>query len=314
MDSFAYLVATAFGLGQPVDELDPVARGEQGRVWRLDTAEQSYAVKESFEPQTEAEAEADVSFQESILSEADVALPHPIRTAAGTVLAMAGQRQVRVYEWIDLLPPDRGMDPILVGATVAMIHRVRHQPARPLHPWYTDAVGSSTWQDLSWRLTASRAPFADHFAESVPLLVALEGVLQAPRHLQNCHRDLFADNVLPMAQGGLCVIDWENCGLEDPSHELAVVIFDFTAGDLERARTLHEAYLDAGGPGHLNDRGDFPMLIAQFGHFNESAAREWLDPASSKEDLDHAVGRFDEIFAYPLTMDLIDEILDRVAS
>ena len=92
------------------------------------------------------------------------------------------------------------------------------------------------------------------------------------------------------------------------------MVFDFTIGDLGRARTVHDAYIDAGGPGRLKGRGDFSMLIAQFGHFHESAALEWLDPASSNDDLDHAIGRFDELFSYPLTMGLIDEILDRVAS
>lgn len=314
MESFAHRVAAEFGLDEPIDDLDPVARGEQGQVWRLDTAESSFAVKESFEPQIEAEAQLDVLFQEAVLTETRVSLPHPVRSTSGSVLAVAAGRQVRVYQWVDLLAPDRTFDPTSVGETVAGIHRVHHEPARPVHPWYTDPVGALTWQDLSRRISASTAPFADEFAEVIPELVALEDLLVAPERLQNCHRDLFADNVLPMAQGGVCVIDWENCGLEDPTHELAVVIFDFTVGAAERSRDLYDAYLDAGGPGRLSGRGDFSMLIAQFGHFYESAAQEWLDPASSEDDRDHAVGRFEELFASPLTVECIDEILDAVAS
>lgn len=312
MDDFADQVAAAFGLGE-ASEIEPVARGEQGQVWRLDTEFGSYAVKESFEPQIEADAAADVSYQEAMLAGSNVSMPHPIRTSSGSVLAVAGGRQVRVYEWIDLLPPDNGFDPIVVGETIAAIHRVRHEPARPVHPWYTAPVGASTWHDLSRSVTASRAPFADAFAAETPTLIALEGLLEPPGNLQNCHRDLFADNILPRAQGGVCVIDWENCGLEDPSHELGVVIFDFTVGDPGRSQQLHDAYADAGGPGRLTSRGAFSMLIAQFGHFHESAANEWLDPQSSLEDRDHAIGRFDELFSTPLTIDRIDEFLDTVA-
>jgi len=313
MEHLAALVAEGFGLGAPIDDMSPVARGEQGQVWRLDTDDGSYAVKESFEPPSEADAAADVAFQEAVLGSSKVSMPRPIRTTSGSVLATVAGRQVRAYEWIDLLPTDYGFDPAVIGETVAAIHRVKHEPARPVHSWYTDPVGASTWQDLSRRVTASGAPFAEGFASDVLTLISLEALL-VPRHnLQNCHRDLFADNILPMAQGGICVIDWENCGLEDPSQELGVVMFDFTVGNPERSRELNNAYVDAGGPGRLTGRGSFSMLIAQFGHFYESAAKDWLDPKSSPNDRDHAIGRFNELFSNPLTLDRIDKFLDAVS-
>jgi Ser/Thr protein kinase RdoA (MazF antagonist) len=313
MSDLAEQVAAAFGLGEATGGLAPAAHGEQGQVWRLDTVLGSFAVKESFATQSEDEAAADVAFQEAVLGSSKVSMPRPIRTTSGSVLATVAGRQVRAYEWVDLLPTDYGFDPVVIGETIAAIHRVNHEPARPVHPWYTDPVGASTWRDLSRRLTASGAPFADGFAADVPTLIALEALL-GPRHnVQNCHRDLFADNILPMAQGGICVIDWENCGLEDPSQELGVVMFDFTVGNPERSRQLNDAYVDAGGPGRLTGRGSFAMLIAQFGHFYESAAEEWLDPQSSSNDKDHAIGRFNELFGNPLTLDRIDEFLDAVS-
>ena len=314
MDQMAELVAAGFGLSAPLGELSPVARGEQGQVWRLDTGQGSYAVKESFELSSEIEAAADVSFQDAVLASSQVSMPRPIRTTSGAVLATIAGRQVRAYEWFDLLPTDYEFDAAAIGGTIAAIHQVQHEPARPLHPWYTDPVGKSTWHDLSRRLIGARAPFADGFAAEVPMLVALEALIEPRQNLQNCHRDLFADNILPMVQGGICVIDWENCGLEEPGQELGVVLFDFTVGTPERSRRLHEAYVDAGGPGRLIGRGAFSMLIAQFGHFFESAAKEWLDPSSSQEDREHARGRFDELFAKPLTLDRIDGILDAVSS
>ena len=313
MDHLADLVAAGFGLSAPLRDLSPVARGEQGQVWRLDTEHGSYAVKESFKPSLEIEAAADVAFQEAVLASSNVSMPRPIRTTSGSVLATVAGRQVRAYEWFDLLPTDYNFDAAVVGETIAAIHRVQHEPARPVHPWYTDPVGASTWHDLSRRVMASGAPFAEGFAAEVPTLVALEGLLEPRQNQQNCHRDLFADNILPMAQGGICVIDWENCGLEEPGQELGVVLFDFTVGNPARSRRLHDAYVDAGGPGRLTGRGAFSMLIAQFGHFFESAAQEWLDPESFEEDRQHAISRFDELFATPLRLDHIDELLDAVS-
>ena len=109
-------------------------------------------------------------------------------------------------------------------------------------------------------------------------LVALEGLMEEPGELQTCHRDLWADNVLRTTAGGLCVIDWENCGLADPSQELALVLFEFGLGDPRRARALYRAYLEAGGPGRIDRRGNFSMLIAQLGHIGEDACTRWLDP------------------------------------
>ena len=294
-------------------DLAPVARGEQGTVWRLDTDLGSYAIKEPFEPQTEADASADVAYQEAVLASSKVPMPSPMWTSSGSVLATVEGRQLRAYEWVDLLPSDADSDPALVGRTVAAIHQVRHQPARPLHPWYVDPVGASVWREISRRISADNAPFADAFEAEVPVLIELEGLIEQPRSLQNCHRDLFADNILPMAHGGICVIDWENCGLEDPSHELCVVMFDFTAGNRGRPSQLYDAYVDAGGPGRVSGRGDFSMLIAQFGHFHESAAKEWLHPTSSEDERAHAMGRFEELFRAHLTVELIDELLDAVA-
>ncbi|MEX1124621.1 MAG: cysteine desulfurase-like protein, partial [Acidimicrobiia bacterium] len=108
--------------------------------------------------------------------------------------------------------------------------------------------------------------------------------------------------------------DWENCGLEDPSHELAMPVFDFGYRDKARGAALVGAYREAGGPGRLRSRADFSMVIAQFSHFVEAAAVEWLDPASIEADRAHAIARFEMHLERPLTIAVIDEILDSLAS
>lgn len=174
-----------------------------------------------------------------MLAQSKVQMPRPVRTTSGSVLAEVAGRRVRVYTWVDLLPVNIDHDPVMVGETVAAIHRVRHDRPRPVHPWYTNPVGAIRWTELNRDLQAVGAPFAAAFAAEIPMLIKLESLIEAPRNLQSCHRDLFADNILPTPDGGACVIDWENCGLEDPSHELAVVLYDFCfASESRSARSM----------------------------------------------------------------------------
>ena len=109
-------LARCFGLGRAARLSDgPVARGKQGVVWRLDTADGSWAVKVPFGQSSEDEARAAARFQEAACA-AGVPAPRVRRTTGGRVFATLGGRQVRVYEWVDLRAPDPGLDPERVGA------------------------------------------------------------------------------------------------------------------------------------------------------------------------------------------------------
>lgn len=307
-------VAAAYGLGRPTGELVLSARGEQGRVWRLDTDRGSFAVKDLIERQLPADVALDVAFQDAVLSTGSVAMPRPIRTLAGEVLVDIAGHQLRVYEWVGLLPVDRGLDAGLVGATLAAVHRVRYWPARRLSGWYSDPVGVDRWRELLEAADAVHAPFVESFRAEIPHLVGLEALIERPRNVQNCHRDLWADNLLPGAHGGVCVIDWENCGLEDPAHEIPMVLFDFGSGDEKRTGELYSAYVEAGGPGRLRGRGCFTMVIAQFGHFWEQEVSRYVAAEASADVRDHSIGRIDEALRTPLRIEHIDAVLDWVAA
>jgi hypothetical protein len=109
------------------------------------------------------------------------------------------------------------------------------------------------------------------------------------------------------------VIDWENGGLADPSQELALVLFEFAGEDDERARTLCAAYVDAGGPGRIRDRGTFSMVIAQLGHIGEWALERWLE-ASHEPERERLSALVNEVLTRPLTMAGIDRLLGAVAT
>ena len=118
-------LARRFALGGAARLSDgPVARGKQGVVWRLETADGRWAVKVPFDRSSEDEVRPPTEFQEAARA-AGVPTPQVRRTTDGLVFADMGDSQVRVYEWVDLLAPDIRLDPALVGAAVAAIHQVR---------------------------------------------------------------------------------------------------------------------------------------------------------------------------------------------
>jgi aminoglycoside phosphotransferase (APT) family kinase protein len=307
----AAVIAARYNLGAEPALTGPVARGEVGQVWRLTTSEGTWAVKEPFEAPPTDEADDDAAFQD-VLHGAGVPMPAVVRTVDEEVIADLGSALVRVYEWVDLAARDPWLDPAEVGRLVASIHRVRYVGQNPVDQWYTDPVGADTWDDLVHRLTAAGADFADRLADRRDELVTLEAMLEGPATVQTCHRDLFADNVLRIPTGSLCVIDWENSGLADPGQELCLVLFEYSCGQANRARELYDAYLDSGGPGRVDRPEDFSMIIAQLGHIGEISCRRWLDP-TLEADKAHNARRVDEFLSQPITRQMIDELLDAIA-
>jgi aminoglycoside phosphotransferase (APT) family kinase protein len=305
-------LARRFALGRGARLSDaPVARGKQGLVWRLDTADGSWAVKMPFRRSSEDEVRLATEFQEAACA-AGVPAPQVRRTTQGCVFAAVEGRQVRVYEWVDLRAPDTGLDPERVGAVVAAIHRVSVTGPSLLEPWYHEPVGADRWDDLVGQLAAAGAPFAGRLADLRDELVALESWIEPPEMLQTCHRDLWADNVLPTSGGGVCVIDWENSGPADPSQELGCVLFEYARADPGRARALTGAYRQAGGPAAVNRRGHFSMLIAQLGHITELAGTDWLEPNPRSPQRADSAAWIGEVLDEPHTRGLLETLLAAV--
>jgi hypothetical protein len=95
--------------------------------------------------------------------------------------------------------------------------------------------------------------------------------------------------------------------------ELAVVLWEFARTDPVRARTLHDAYVDVGGPGRVRARTDFSMLIAQLGHIGARACADWLS-ADTDAARTFAAEWFAQFVDDPHTIDQIDMLLDAVGS
>lgn len=306
-------LARRFALGRGARLSDgPVSRGKQGLVWRLDTADGSWAVKVPLFRSNEEETRLATAFQEAAYR-AGVPTPQVRRTTEGRVFAEVDGRQARVYEWVDLRAPDADLDPELVGAVVAEIHRVAVASPGPLDPWYSEPVGADRWDALVEQLQRAGAPFTGRLADLRDELVALESWIEPAETLQTCHRDLWADNLLRTTDGGVCILDWENSGPADPSHELGYVLFEFARTDSSRARALSTAYRDAGGPGRLDRPGHFSMLIAQLGHITEIAAKDWLAPNPRSPHRSDSAAWISEVLDDPHTRERLETLLDVVS-
>ena len=215
-----------------------------------------------------------------------------------------------MYEWVDLRPADVGLDPAQVGAVVAAIHRVPFTDAgqEPLDPWYLEPVGAQRWDQLVAQLTQAGAPFAGRCPICATSWSRWRPGSSRRRRFPTCHRDLWADNLLGTAQGGVCVIDWENSGPADPSQELGCVLFEFARSDPGRAHDLVAAYRRAGGPGRVSRRGHFSMLIAQLGHITEVAAADWLQPNVRSPNRADSAAWISEVLDEPHTRALLDSL------
>ena len=301
-------LAGRFALGDHAVLKGPVAAGRLGDVWRLSTDRGDFAVKDARFPVDPAEVAADAAYQDRVRSHG-VPMPAVQRTAEGEALVQLGSGPVRVYSWVDVLPPQRGINPVEVGALVAAIHNVHVVARTTVDPWYVAPIGDPVWRDLTTRLRAAGAPFADQLEVLLPDVLAAEALLVETDAVQVCHRDLWADNVLRTPDDGLVVLDWENSGPGDPAGELGVVLFEFGQGDDSRMRELFASYVEAGGPARLRQPGDLTMLIAQSGHIARTGCERWLAATSDEGRADNAawVGEFlDE----PVTVATVEAILD----
>ena len=315
-----------FDLGDGTLSPEPVAYGRVGEIWRLDATSGSWAVKTERNEVSEEGLAPSVRFHEGAVA-AGIRAPSIRRTRDGRVVAEVADRQIRVLEWVDMAAADPGIDPVAIGRLLAELHRLPEarwsaaDPADAVDPWFQAPIGGRAWDDLLAELGRAGAPFAAALAAHRDEMLALEGLLAAPRVLRWCHRDLFSDNVRATSDGGVVVFDFDNSGPCDPAWEVAFVLVEYAttegtgdAGvDVVRARALYDAYRDRGGPARLRDAADFTMIVAVLGHITEIASRRWLaatDP-SEREDLAAWAA---ELTDRPLTRHVIDQLLEACTS
>ncbi|MBO0869804.1 MAG: aminoglycoside phosphotransferase family protein [Micromonosporaceae bacterium] len=308
-------VASCFGLGEPTADPAYSDRGELSQVWRLSTDRGDWAIKELFDPVSEASAAADVAFQRAAAA-AGIPLPEPVLTVDGRVL-MSGQEAaspaaaLRAYEWAELDPAGRVAVPQF-AAVVAALHRVQHPCEGTAIAWFSEPIGADEWWDLLATAQSGRASWTPALEHWIPELVVLDAAVRPtdPDRLRTCHRDLGLANIRPTTGGGLVVLDWENCGPAEPAQELAAVLCEL-AGELstQDAADGYAAYRAAGGPARLTSFDDFSMAIAVQGHLLRFYGERSLHVSLSEQDRQRADTRMNRMLRRPLTQAYLSELL-----
>ena len=251
-------IAAAFDLGDAATLTGPVARGEQGQVWRLDTERGAFAVKDPFIEMSAADALADADYQDAVRA-AGVPMPRPVRTPDGRVLVEVAGAPARVYRWVDVLPKQRRLDPAggrrgcSRPSTASWSPRTRPRTRGTASRWAPPA--GTTWSGASPR-RGRRSPTTS--SRWCPASWRPRPCIEPFRATQWCHLDLWEDNLRPTPDGGLVVLDWENSGPGDPSQELGAALFVFGDEDPDRIAAFHAAYVAAGGPGRVTGPGTSP--------------------------------------------------------
>jgi Ser/Thr protein kinase RdoA (MazF antagonist) len=235
-------VLRTFGLGDLRSDPREIARGEMGRVFRVETSNGVWALKEYITPTW---APRDLQLEDRFMHaarEAGVAVPRACRTSEGGTLAAVGGTRWKAFEWIEVVGKPSAWQ---VGETVARLHGIGSPSNEAVHPWYTQRGSGGTWQQLAdlsrgqdWEALLLR-----HLAE----LIAQDQIVAAAKMppCRMCHRDINEGNAVLDAKGRVVLFDWDDCGPLAPEREVAYVLVNpFICPD---PAEFLAAYRDAGG-------------------------------------------------------------------
>lgn len=253
--------------------MTPTADGAMGRVWRLDTDEESYAVKELYwakDASTEEAAVApQVQFCETVRA-AGVLAPGNLRTPSGQyIIALPselGGRLVRAYEWVQGRPVTSGDADVAAwaGHTQAIIERLA-VPAgdQGVDPWSYRAPTKDAWDALASRCAEAQQPWADRLRRTIPQFVALADRVRPPDtdQLIVTHTDFQPQNVLVDADERCVLLDWDDAGPSTRSRALGQLIDNWhihgTTVDHQGIRQTLASYRAAGGTARISEVADF---------------------------------------------------------
>ena len=233
-------------LGAPIGPMIQVHGGFAHRMYRLDTDQGSYAVKElNLDDRRSTHRVEDVFRFERAAFAAGVPMPEPI--SAG--------RHTLVHRWVEgeQLPeapvsPSYGFE---IGEILARLHALEVE-------WPPVSVEDPTprdWPELAERAAATGQPWAGELACHVETLLAIAQFVdtcERPGPVVLTHKDIQPWNLL-VRDGRPVVLDWELSGMLDLAGELGSTALSLAKGpgfdDLQPAvfRSVLDGYVAGGG-------------------------------------------------------------------
>ena len=257
------LLCSMYGLGNPLKELQAVSGGFLHHVWRLDTTQGTYAIKQ-LNPAIMQRSHMHNSYR---LSEriAVAMMTHGVPVVAALnanadPLQEIEGRTVMVYRWIEgetlsaePVEPERAGQ---IGALLGRMHALNLQfPEVAQLEW--KHFCDDDWDMLTVHAYDGGIPWATPVRSIMHRLIEWSRLSeQAGENLSHTyvvsHRDLGQKNVIWRDEHTPWLIDWEAAGLTNPTMELVSVALDWSglATGVLREDTfasVMESYVDDGG-------------------------------------------------------------------
>ena len=233
-------------LGAPVGPITPIHGGFANRMYRLDTDQGSFAVKELnlVDRRWTYHAEDVFRFERAAFA-AGIPMPEPISASHHTL----------VHRWVEgeKMPeaPVSAAYAFEIGDILARIHALDVE-------WINESIEDPTpqdWPELAKRAAATGQPWADELASHVETFLAIAHFVdtcQRPGPVVLTHKDIQPWNLLAR-DGRPVVLDWELSGMLDLSSELGSTALSLAKGpgfdNIEPAifRSVLAGYLAGGG-------------------------------------------------------------------
>lgn len=233
-------------LGVPVGPMVRVHGGFANRMYRLDTDQGSFAVKEmNVVDRRSAYRVEDVFRFERAAFEAGIPMPEPISASPSRL----------VHRWVEGEKVPEEPVPVAyayeVGQILARIHGLDVEWTQAAD----DEPTAHDWPELAERAVATGQPWAGELAANVETLQAIARFVdtcERPGPVVLTHRDIQPWNLLAR-DGHPVVIDWELAGVLDLSGELGSTALSIAKGrgfdDVRPAvfRAVLDGYVAAGG-------------------------------------------------------------------
>lgn len=280
-------LAGEYGLG-PVLEWTVAARGAMGGIFRLRTTIGEYAAKQFFWHQPEESEVLDVIGFTTACREAGVPSPETLPGPNGrfTHASPATGQSWQVQHWVHGAVPDR-LDVATakwLGQQMATIHRIALLCAdeAEIDPWYV--VVDHDWLALADHALASNVSWSRCLALRTPefaeLATRVNGVPVGD--VAMCHRDLKAVNTVLGPCGERWLLDWDNCGPQEPWRELGSLLLHHV-GDNQAVADIADAYREAGGSAAPISPDIFVTGLAVWLNFLHGQAAVALDVTAERE-------------------------------
>ncbi|QDG88240.1 phosphotransferase family protein [Pseudarthrobacter sp. NIBRBAC000502770] len=233
-------------LGAPTGPMIRVHGGFANRMYRLDTDQGSFAIKElNLVDRRWAYRVEDVFRFEWAAFAAGIPMPEPISASYNTL----------VHRWVEgeKVPeaPVSAAYAFEIGEILGRIHALDV-------PWTNASIEDPTshdWSELAARAKATGQPWADEFASHIETFLAIAHFVdtcERPGPVVLTHRDIQPWNLLAR-EGRPVLLDWELSGMLDLSSELGSTALSLAKGpgleDIKPAifRSVLDGYVAGGG-------------------------------------------------------------------